>query len=265
MSEDEVLVTVVSLLFGPVAWAIWLFRISGAQRVRQTTTLNVLAVALAVSALLIFIVLRTVASFDVVSDGRYQVMYLLLGLAWLRVAQPSFTFAGVSARDDVVERGNRAAALALAGAFVGTALCYAGGNIGDGPGWWVVVFCAALATVTLLMAWLMLTWFTPVTDAVVIDRDHASGLRLSGFLIAIGLILGRAVAGDWHSQSQTISDFVAALPAAGLILLIAIGIEWTVRLTPERPRGAMIGAGVLPAVLYVGLAATGVRLLGWPA
>ena len=47
MSEDEVLVTVVSLLLGPVAWAIWLFRISGAQRVEAAAGPRFLIAALA--------------------------------------------------------------------------------------------------------------------------------------------------------------------------------------------------------------------------
>ena len=36
----------------------------------------------------------------------------------------------------------RAAVPAVVGALVGVTFCYAGGNIGDGPGWWVVVFSA---------------------------------------------------------------------------------------------------------------------------
>jgi uncharacterized membrane protein YjfL (UPF0719 family) len=264
MSGDEVVVTVVALLLGPVAWVIWLFRMSGAQRVRQHATLDLLAGAVAISAILIFAILRTAASFDVVDDPRYQIMYLVLGLAWLRVAQSGFAFAGISARDDVVERGNRAAAVALAGALIGTALCYSGGNIGDGPGWWVVVFCAALATGTFMLAWLLLTTFTSIADAVAIDRDRAAGLRLGAFLIALGLVLGRGVAGDWHSGPETITDFGAALPAAAVILGTAIGVERSVGLSPERPHGPAISAGVVPAVFYLALAATGVRLLGWP-
>jgi uncharacterized membrane protein YjfL (UPF0719 family) len=264
MSGDEVFVTVVSVLLGPVAWLLWLYVASGLQRRRQPGTLNVVAGAVAASTLLIFIVLKTAASFDVVDDTRYQVMYLLLGLAWVRVAQFSFTLAGVSARDDVAERGNRAAAAAVGGALVGTALCYAGGNIGDGPGWWVVVFCAAIATAMLLISWIALTSITALGDAVIIGRDRAAGLRLAGFLVAVGLVLGRAVAGDWHSGAETISDFVAVLPWAAMILLTAIGVEWTMRPTPERPHGSMVGSGLLPAVVYLGLAVTTLNRLGWP-
>jgi len=140
--------------------------------------------AVTVSALLLVGVLKTVASFDVVDDIRYKFMYLVLGLAWLRFAAVAFAFVGVSARDDAIERGNSAAAIALAGALVGAALCYVGGNIGDGPGWWVVVFSAVLSTLTSLVFWIVLSLCSPVIDAVVIDRDRATGARLAGFLIA---------------------------------------------------------------------------------
>ena len=49
---------------------------------------------------------------------------------------------------------NAAAAMATAGATIGVTLSYAGGNIGDGPGWWVVVFSAAIATAGLFACWL---------------------------------------------------------------------------------------------------------------
>jgi uncharacterized membrane protein YjfL (UPF0719 family) len=264
MSGDEVLVTIASLLLGPVAWVVWLFRMSGAQRLRQSAPLNVLAGAVALCAILIFIVLKTAASFDVVNDARYQIMYLLLGLAWLRLAQLTFALAGVSARDDVAERGNQAAAIALAGALVGTALCYAGGNIGDGPGWWVVVFCAALATGTFMLAWLVLTLVTAIADAVAIDRDRAAGLRLGGFLVAVGLVLGRGVAGDWHSGQETIADFLPALPWAAVILVAAIALERILRSTAERPHGPVFSLGLIPAIAYLGLAAMALGTLGWP-
>jgi len=265
MSGDEVIVTLVSLAVGPVAWAVWLLRARVARHVRRGGTLDVIAGALAVAALLIMTVLRTVASFDVVDDLRYQFMYLVLGLAWLRGAQAGFNVAGLSARDDVVERNNRAAAIALAGALIGAALCYAGGNIGDGPGWWVVVFSAGLSTLTSLVLWLLLTFFSSIADAIAIDRDRASGARLAGFLIALGLVLGRGVAGNWESGQQTVADFTHALPTAVIILAAAIAVERVARPTPDRPQGALFALGVAPALVYLAIAAAGVAALGWPA
>ena len=265
MSADELVVTLVAVAAGPVAWAVWLFRARWAQQVRRSGSLDVVAGALAASTLLIIVVLRTIASFDVVDDLRYQFMYLVLGLAWMRIAQTAFAFAGLSARDDVVERGNGAAAIALAGALIGVALCYVGGNIGDGPGWWVVVFSAGLSTLTSLALWIVLTLCSPVADVVAIDRDRATGTRLAGFLIALGLVLGRGVAGDWISGPQTIADFTVALPTAAVILAMAIAVERFARPTADRPHGSIVALGILPALAYLAIAVAGVQALGWPA
>ena len=87
MSGDEVVVTLVSVALGPIAWLLWLFRMPWGPPVRPGRTFELVSGGLAVAVTLIFVVLRTVASFDVVDDFRYQFMYLVLGLAWLRVAQ----------------------------------------------------------------------------------------------------------------------------------------------------------------------------------
>ena len=70
--------------------------------------------------------------------------------------------------------------------------CFAGGNVGDGPGWWVVVFCAALSTGALFLLWGALQAATDLADSIVIERDGASAVRLAGFLVACGLVLGRS-------------------------------------------------------------------------
>lgn len=265
MSGDEILVTVASLVLGPVFWAHWVFQLWRLPLLKNGQVgRTVLTATLILSGVLIYAVLQTLASFDVVDAPRYILMYVALGLAWLRLVEMSFAYLGLSVRDDVAERGNRAAATALAGAFIGVASCYAGGNIGDGPGWWVVVLSAALATGTWLAAWLALAFFTPVTDAVAIDRDPAAGLRLGAFLVSSGLVLGRAVAGDWVSIDATVSDFVTTLPPAALILALAMFVEHRARPTAERPRAPAIGWGVVPAAAYLAVAIAAVARLGRP-
>ncbi len=264
MSGDEVVVTLAAVALGPAAWLFWLFGMPWRRPLHRSHTFELVSGALGIATVLIFSVLHTVASFDVVNDVRYQFMYLMLGLAWLRLALAAFTVAGLSARDDVVERGNPAAGIALSGALIGVALCYAGGNIGDGPGWWVVVFSAALSTVTCLALWVALTLCSPIADSVAIDRDRASGTRLGGFLVALGLVLGRGVAGNWESGMQTIADFAAVLPTAALVLVCAVAIEFVARPTPSRPQGPVVVLGVLPALVYIAIAVAGAGTLGWP-
>jgi hypothetical protein len=262
MSPDETIVTVASVVLGPVLWFAWLLRRSGLRTLRpERAGTGPLAGALALCTGLLFIVLKTWASFDVVDDPRYVFMYLVLGLAWLRLAALAFPFVGLSVRDDVLERGNGAALTTAIGGLVAVTLCYAGANIGNGPGWWVVVFSAALATGTLLLAWLALGQITGAADAVTIDRDPAAGLRLGAFLVASGLVLGRAVAGDWASAAATVADFLVVIPALVPMLIVAVVVERLARPTPQRPHAPFVPLGVAPATLYVVIALAALPLV----
>lgn len=265
MSPDELFVTAAAVFVGPILWTAWLLRMSRLQTVQyRRAGASAIAIALAVCVVLLFGILKTGASYDVVNAPRYLFMYVVLGLAWSRVSEMAFAYAGLSARDDVLERGNSAAVTPVIGGLVAVTLCYAGGNIGDGPGWWVVVFSAGLATGTLLLAWIALSQLTAVTDAVTIDRDPAAGLRLGAFLVSCGLVLGRAVAGDWHSARATATDVVVVLPAILAILIAAVILERLARPTPQVPHPPLVAYGVLPATLYICIAIATLSWLGWP-
>jgi hypothetical protein len=82
-------------------------------------------------------------------------------------------------------------------------------------------------------------------------------------LIAWGLIMGRATAGDWESVAGTMRDY-AFLGAPALALLVAaVAIE--LRLQPSRARPAPpLGAGFAPAAGYLLVAAGWVLWLGKP-
>ena len=265
MSGDEVIVALGSALFALFVWGRWMI---GPMRLRRlgapATGSRLLTVAPLLCLVLLFAVLQTLASHDVRDDPRYLVMYLALGAAWLAVAMMLMPVLGLSVRDDVLERGNPAAAYAVFGALLGITLAFAGGNIGDGPGWWVVVFSAILATAALYVMWALLERFADVSEQVTVERDAAAGVRLAGFLAGCGLILGRAVAGDWVSTSATVADFArVATPALGL-LLIAIPLERLARCTPQHPVRPVVTWGFGPALLYVALAAAYVAVIGIP-
>ncbi len=211
--------------------------------------------------LLLFVILRLWSSFDVRNATGYLVFYMLMGAAWLGVATRLLPWFAISARDDVLERGNPAALWTVLGALVGITLCFAGGNIGDGPGWWVVVFCGLLSTGALFGLLWVVDLLVAVSDAVTADRDPASGIRLGAFLAAEGLVLGRAVAGDWHSAGETIADFVRHGWPAAALALFTVGFQRALAPTAERPqRGA--AAGFPPALLLLATGAGWVAHLG---
>ena len=266
MSDDEVLVTLLALVVGPVWWTFTLIHLARIGPIRPgALAVQALTVTISLCGIAILLVLKTLASFDVVDAAEYQFMYGVLGLAWLRVGERFFAFAGLSLRDDLVERRNRAAIPAMAGAFAGLTCCYAGGNIGDGPGWWVVLFSAGLASALLFVAWLMLAQFSPVMDAITIDRDPAAGVRLGVFLAAGALLLGRAVAGDWYSVADTIGDAAAMIPALGVMVVVALIVERVAHPTPQRPRAPLLALGVVPALIYVAVVVAALSALEWSA
>jgi uncharacterized membrane protein YjfL (UPF0719 family) len=208
MSSDESLVQMLCLAVAAVTWLPWLWeavacaRLGGRFQQRWTLFVDPL-----LCAAVIYAVLRLYSSFDVRDSPVYILFYFAMGMAWVGLAARFILpYFGLSSRDDVVERQNPAAAHAIGGALLGVALCFAGGNIGNGPGWWVVVFSAVLATLAFFVLWALLDRFTGLADAVTVERDPASGLRLAGYFVGSGLILGRAVAGDWVSINATVTS-----------------------------------------------------------
>ena len=112
------------------------------------------------------------------------------------------------------------------------------------------------------MLWLLFELATQASSAITIDRDCSSGIRLAGLLAGIGLILGKAVAGNWVSVVRIIDDFVQrGLPAVGLTAIAAV-MQRRLRPTSRWPAPSSIEYGWLPAVIYVGIA-IGI-LVWWP-
>jgi hypothetical protein len=81
-----------------------------------------------------------------------QTQLLWVGAA-LGISGQLLSFLGVSARDDVLERRNSAALIAVVGALLGAILCIAGGNIGEGPGVEVVIASAGTALCVWFVLW----------------------------------------------------------------------------------------------------------------
>ena len=263
MSQDEVLVLFGCLFAGVVSWSWWYWQtVTVARRARNRFARRWLMVAPPLCALLLFGVLRTWAAEDVRHDLNYLAFYMVMGAAWVGLAKAGFPLLGLSVRDDVLERGNRAAAMAIGGALLGLTLCFAGGNIGDGPGWWVVVFAAAIATWTFFLLWGLLDRLTGVAEKITVDRDVAAGLRAAGLFVGLGLILGRAVAGNWVSAGSTLVDFARQGWPALLVVGLAWFVERAVRPATDRDLGSTLVVGVVPALFQVLLGCVTVVLMG---
>lgn len=263
MSPDEFIVLIISIAIAATGW--WQYYAATAQTWppgRGKTNRFYLQLLPPLCTAIILFVLKTIAAFDVVGDGVYIFFYVMLGLAWLVVVREALYMGfDLSWRDDVVERDNRAALVAFAGALTGLTIVFSGGNVGDGPGWWVVVFTGGIATLLWFAVVGLVHWGTNVLERVTIDRDLPAAIRLAFFMIASGLILGRSAAGDWVSAGRTIVEFIYAWP---VLVLAVLGVITERRhAEPVRypdPLEVQVRRALTAGIMYLIVAVTAMSL-----
>jgi uncharacterized membrane protein YjfL (UPF0719 family) len=199
---------------------------------------------------------------EVRGDAGQVVFLTAVGAVWLLAAHALFPWLGLSFRDDALERMNSAALVALTGALLATAITFAAGNLGEGPSYSENIFCAAWSTGGLFALWLALELTSRVSVSIAEERDFATGLRFGALLLAWGLILGRAVTGNWHSCETAVHDFFHQGWVAALVGLVALVVERWLRPSRMRPFPSWPACGLLPALLYLAAAAAWLWHLG---
>jgi hypothetical protein len=199
----------------------------------------------------LFVILRRWSANSVKSDLPTVFLFLSFGASWLGLSQLLFGLLGISARDDVLERGNAAAAWVISGQLIGATFCFAGANVGNGPGPEVVFLCALVSTLALFLLWFLVDQAASVADTITIDRHLGTGIRVCGWFAATGIVLGDAVTGDWRSTPATWRDFgECAWPAAAFALLTA-NIERKLRTQEPNQRWNGAPRSMALAVVYV--------------
>jgi len=208
-------------------------------------------------ALPIVAVLKTLASWDVVTSGAYITFYTFFGMFWVMTTNGVFfRFYNISTRDDAIERRNPAAFIAVAGGMLASDAIYCGANVGDGPGWWCVLVAGGLGMLTWHVLTKILFRLTSADERITVDRNAGCALRYAGYMIACGILLARASAGDWHSFAATVVEFADGWPALAVTAL-AVVLERAF-LNQERestfrsrsiPRSLLFGALFIAAAL----------------
>lgn len=263
MGGDEVLFMLLAAgisLVGIIRWYAPLFRapLLG----RRPPYLPLLLITPAICFGILYFILINWADPVVANDWRYIFLFLAGGGMFLTIFASVIPALGLSIKLDVLIQHNPAAVLVTIGAMIGAMLAYAYSNIGEGPTIWTTIEPATLATLTLLFLWLIVELIGGVSEVVTIDRDIASGLRHGAFLIAGGLVLGRAMAGDFVSADDTFAEFVKQGWPAGLMAILAAIMQRLFKPTPRMPKPPILSHGIAPAMIYLLLAAAWVAYLG---
>lgn len=253
MDPDELFAFFASALIGLMGFGAWYMRGMqmtwlAAPKIPRWMVLALPLVALAG----LWHVLGTYAAVDVREDIRYHALFAVMGTIWAFQLPRALTLIGVSYEDDVLERRNTAAAIALSGAVVSLVVLFAGSNMGEGPSIWNTVETAVVATGGLAMGVFLYALTTQVGDSISVERDVSSGLRFAGWMIATGLILARSCAGDWAGDLAMIRDLMGTGWPVIALLVVAIPIDMRLRPSDRSPTPNVLVAGLVPGLAYLG-------------
>ena len=187
---------------------------------------NILRILPVVSSAIMLVTLCTLAAPSVVENPFWIFYYLVIGFVWIFPAM-SLTFRcfDLSWRDDVINKTQtQPAVLPVAGSVIGITLIYSGANIGDGPGWWCVIYAAGMGTVMWFILGHIIQKTTDVFSTVTIGRDKPCAIRMFAYLSASGLALAHASSGDSISFYIDIIEIavtsLTAIPIAVLAILV---------------------------------------------
>ena len=261
----EIIILSISGLFTYWFLSEWYSRIINAWLPKRNKEARIVLGALPVLSLVIILyTLRILASFDVVDDFIFIIFYVLIGYAWLRAGMfAMFRLFDISWIDDVLDLNNGAALFTIIGSFLGLTVIYAGANVGDGPGWWCVFFAGGLG----VSAWFVLIFsadrLNHVFERISVERDLGCGLRVGAYMLAAGIILGRASAGDWTSFPKTIAEFADGWPVLIFAVFQALIERYYINRLKADPRAGHSGiySSVFWAAAFIIAAIISVELL----
>lgn len=197
---------------------------------------------------------------DLVLVGGYGLGGILL-LLLSRVINDRLILRGVSLRRELVEDQNTGTGAVLFGSYVASALIVAGSIQGEGGGPHTALAFYALGQGALIVFTWLYDWLTPYSLRAQIEQDNvAAGVGFGGSLIAIGIIVLRAVSGDfvgWVEDLQYLGLNVLLV----FVYLVGVRLFFDRILLPksdlntEITRDRNVGAGLLEGAVSIGFAA----------
>lgn len=196
---------------------------------------------------------------DLVLMGGYSLGGILL-LLLSRLINDRFILRDFSTQEELIEDQNMGTGIVLFAGYVASALIVAGSLHGQGGGPHTALAFYAIGQVALVAFTWLYDLVTPYDLHQEIEEDNfAAGIGFGGALVAIGIIIMRAVSGDFVG-------WAADLQYLGLNILIVFVYLLGVRLFFDRlvlanadlqheiVRDRNVGAGLLEFTVSIGFA-----------
>lgn len=151
--------------------------------------------------------------------------YSLAGIIVLnvsRVAVDKLVLHNFSVEDEIIRDRNAGTGVVEFAVYVSVGLVIAGAIAGEGGGPLAALAFFALGLAVLIIYTFIYEWTTPFDIHDEIERDNAAvGVALAGNLIAIGIVVFKAVFGEFAGWAESLAGF-AIYAALGFVLLYAV-------------------------------------------
>ncbi|WNJ19174.1 DUF350 domain-containing protein [Pontibacter sp. G13] len=152
----------------------------------------------------------TSATGEFATEWMLDVLYSIAGILllqlsrWINAKAILYKF---SVDKEIVKDQNPGTGVVEGAVYVASALVIGGSMSGEGAWWSALVFYALGQVCLIAFAWLYVK-LSPYSVHDEIERDNtAAGLGFAGGLISIGIILNRAVSGDFVDWSTDLTEF----------------------------------------------------------
>ncbi|MDV7339914.1 DUF350 domain-containing protein [Terasakiella sp. A23] len=158
---------------------------------------------------------------DILTVAKYSV----LGLVFLnlsRICLDKLIFPKFCDNTEITEEQNIALGTVRGCAYIATGLIAAGSLNGQGGDIFTACAFFVLGQAVLLVFSRFYDWITPYClHQEIDDRNLSAGIAFGGMLIALGIIIGRAVMGNFYGWTENLLIF-AEMAVAGIILLFVV-------------------------------------------
>ena len=185
----------------------------------------------------------------------------LAGIAVLnvaRIAVDKLVLYQFSTEKEITEDRNAGTGAVEAGVYVATSLVIAGSVSGEGGGPETSLAFAGLGLLTLVLYTLFYQLTTAFDIHDEIERDNvAVGVALAGNLVAIGIVVLKAVFGDFVNWEEALASFFTfAVLGFGLLLAMRLVVDLLifprVKVADELAKDRNLGVALIQSTVVVG-------------